>query len=145
MSTYVSSDYQAPSPFAQSLLSVLPHLPPDTRSGLCLELLLPHGNVLKFVQRALHLPANHQIINDLFSQIVILDAHGDRDALDQLHRIADDGNSKAQYSLGLKYKSGWSSVTQDIEKARVYFQLAASQGHEASQFLLDYMDAHQDT
>ena len=143
----VSNEYQGPSPLAKELLSQLPALPVGMRNGLCLELLLPHGNVVKFSERALR-SLNYddaRIIacaTAVFSHLSILSSHGNAEAIEQLRHIANDGDARAQYHLGLTYKEGLSGVAKDEEKALCYFLLAADQGHDGAQFLLRYMCSH---
>ena len=147
MTLNISYGYQKPSPLAEGLLSQLPPLPVGVQNGLCLELLLPHGNVVKFVERtlrSLHY-ANERIAicaTATFDHISMQSIQGDREAIEQLHHIAHDGDARAQYTLGLKYLNGFFGVTKDREKARNYFQLAADQGHEAAPTLLQYMSTH---
>lgn len=147
MTFFVSPEYQGPSPLARELLSQLPPLPVGMQNGLCLELLLPHGNVVKFSERALRALRydDARIIScatAVFTQLSILSSHGNAEAIEQLRHIANDGDVRAQYHLGRKYKDGLRGVVKDEEKARDYFQRAAQQGHAGAQFLLDYMNSH---
>ena len=53
----------------------------------------------------------------------------------QLEAWANEGQSKAQFSLGLAYYNG-TVVEQDMEKAAQWFQLAAEAGHPNAQYNL---------
>ena len=52
--------------------------------------------------------------------------------------LANTGNAKAQYNLGLMYEQG-QGVAQDDKKAVKWYRLAAEQGNADAQFNLGYM------
>lgn len=54
--------------------------------------------------------------------------------------LAKDGNTEAQYILGLMYRAG-RGVPRDFKEARKWYLLAAEQGHPLAQFNLGWMYA----
>ncbi len=54
------------------------------------------------------------------------------------HRLAEQGDSKAQYKLGLLYYQG-NGVPQDYTEAVHWYQKAADQGESMSQYAIGYM------
>lgn len=59
-------------------------------------------------------------------------------ALDHWQQLADEGNAKAQVSIGSAYASG-NGVPKDIAKAAEWYQKAAAQGESDAQFNLARM------
>jgi TPR repeat protein len=45
---------------------------------------------------------------------------------------AEQGNSDAQYSVGLCHQTGDGGVTEDVNEANKWFSLAARQGHKGA-------------
>lgn len=46
-----------------------------------------------------------------------------------LHKLAEDGDTEAQYQLAMRYENGAFGEQQDNEKALYWFRLAAANGH----------------
>ncbi len=61
--------------------------------------------------------------------------------LEDLTRCAEEGDAKAQSSLGLRYYAGGGPVPLDYAKAVRWFRLAAEQGHADAQVMLGLMSA----
>ena len=59
-------------------------------------------------------------------------------ALRQWKPIAEQGDARAQFNLGLMHKNG-EGVPQDYGEAVKWFRAAAEQGHDKAQFNLAYM------
>ncbi len=59
-------------------------------------------------------------------------------ALKEFRPLAEQGNAKAQYNLGLMYFNG-QGVAQDDHEAMKWFRLAAMQGNAKAQFTLGNM------
>ena len=59
-------------------------------------------------------------------------------ALRLLQPLAQQGDAKAQYNLGLLYENGW-GVTQNYKKAVAWYQKAANQGIAEAQYNLGVM------
>ena len=57
------------------------------------------------------------------------------EAVNRIRRVAEQGDVKAQFSLGLAYAAG-NGVLQDYAEAAKWFRLAAEQGHVKAQFNL---------
>lgn len=57
------------------------------------------------------------------------------DGLDELRRLADQGNAAAQFDLGARYATG-DKVKQDYSEAAHWFSLAADHGHIVAQSVL---------
>ncbi len=67
-----------------------------------------------------------------------LDAYNGGDyatALRTWRPLAEAGNARAQYNLGLMYDNG-QGVTQDYPEAVRWYRLAAARGHPSAQFNL---------
>ena len=58
-----------------------------------------------------------------------------RDAIEQLHRIAEDGHEGAQYALGKLYRDG-DRVKRDLAEAIRWFTRTAERGNEYAQYAL---------
>jgi TPR repeat protein len=52
----------------------------------------------------------------------------DRNAIMWCRKYAQQGNSQAQYCLGMMYEKG-ESICHDLELAHMWFSLASSKGH----------------
>ena len=52
----------------------------------------------------------------------------DRKAIRWYRKYANEGNARAQYSLGMMFEKG-ESISQDLELAYMWFSLASRQGH----------------
>ncbi len=55
-----------------------------------------------------------------------------------LQQLAEQGDAKAQYNLGVMYAKG-QGVPQDYQEAVRWYRLAAEQGHASGQFSLGAM------
>ena len=60
-------------------------------------------------------------------------------ALTEFRPLAQQGNAKAQFGLGLMYSQGGRGVPQDDAKALRWYRRAAEQGHAGAQFNLGFM------
>lgn len=58
----------------------------------------------------------------------LLNAQRYAEALPEMRRLADAGEPRAQYGLGIMYSQGW-GLAQSKETARVWFERAANQGN----------------
>lgn len=56
-------------------------------------------------------------------------------AAKEWRRAADEGDARAQYSLGFLYQMG-DGVTRDYDKAIHYYEMAAERGHSGAQVAL---------
>ena len=61
-------------------------------------------------------------------------------ALREWRPLAEQGDARAQYYLGLLYENG-DGVPQDYEKAREWYEKSAAQGEANAQFYLGLMSA----
>ena len=64
--------------------------------------------------------------------------HVEAESFDSMKRWAEQGDSNAQYNLGVMYAEG-TGVRQDYAKAREWYQKAAGQGFANAQYLLGAM------
>ena len=62
-------------------------------------------------------------------------------ALAEIEPLAENGNTDAQYYLGVLYDNGY-GVTKDYIEAQKWYQKAAGQGYASAQFNLGYLYAH---
>lgn len=67
--------------------------------------------------------------------VIIHDTNEQKEALSLIQESADAGIAEAQYYLGLCYEQG-SVVKKDIEKAKKWYRLAASQSYPLAKFRL---------
>ena len=78
-----------------------------------------------------------------FAQLFATGSHAEQNAMEpvpEIQKKADQGDSNAQYKLGLVYDVGV-GARQDLAKAALWYQRAADQGHVAAQFNLGLMYA----
>jgi len=78
-----------------------------------------------------------------FFQIFAMGSAAEQNSIEsvpELQKIADQGDSNAEYKLGLVYDVGV-GARQDLAKAALWYQRAADQGHVAAQFNLGLMYA----
>ena len=50
--------------------------------------------------------------------------------MEKTRRSADEGNTAAQYNLGVMYGTGQGGAPMDYRLAHMWYNIAASQGHE---------------
>jgi TPR repeat protein len=72
------------------------------------------------------------------AETVDIDKLDDAAVVQEVRRLAEDGDAEAQLHLGLMYAAG-SGVRQNDEEAVIWFERAAKQGHPAGQFNFGYM------
>ena len=73
-----------------------------------------------------------------FFQIFAMGSAAEQNSIElvpELQKNADQGDSNAEYKLGLVYDAGV-GARQDLAKAALWYQKAADQGHVAAQFNL---------
>lgn len=73
-----------------------------------------------------------------------MDAYNRRDYATALHEwqpLAEQGDARAQFSLGLLYENG-DGVPRDYAKARRWYEKAAAQGEAKAQFYLGMQSAY---
>jgi TPR repeat protein len=58
-----------------------------------------------------------------------------------MERLAEKGDARAQYNLGLMYEQGY-GVTPDIKKAATWFEKAAEKGEANAQYRLGSLNYH---
>jgi TPR repeat protein len=78
-----------------------------------------------------------------FFQIFAMGSAAEQNSIEsvpELQKNADQGDSNAEYKLGLVYDVGV-GARQDLAKAALWYQKAADQGHVAAQFNLGLMYA----
>jgi len=68
----------------------------------------------------------------------VYDGGDDNIVMKDLRRLADQGDARAQYNLGLMYQLGL-GVPQDDQEAAQWCRLAGEQGHAGAQIFLGAM------
>ena len=54
--------------------------------------------------------------------------------LEDIKKLAEDGNADAQFEMGIRYNTGRGGLPQDYDKCAYWFEKAAKQGDAMSQF-----------
>ena len=54
--------------------------------------------------------------------------------LEDIKKLAEDGNADAQFEIGIRYNTGRGGLPQDFDKCAYWFEKAAKQGDAMSQF-----------